>query len=697
MDADLELLIRQERVAEAAHLASERGDHATASVLYERACDFRSAAIEAGRAENWERTLELAPNDAGEPGASGKPSEPGNPGANAEPSEPGGAGEPNVGVYVERAFRALERSGERARGCAEKLGARGRHAWAARLFHAAGETTKAARAYERAAKPIDAARLFEEEGSVVDAGRVLEAAARRTPDDAAVHLALGELLLRYGKVEHAVRVLQRVGEAAAERRRALTRLSEAFGALGLDDARAAVDDELAHRGGPESDAREAAAIPRTIAAKRLFGRYEIAKEVASSPSARVFECRDPIRDEPVAVKLFSAQDTRGQGRDAFVRFEREARAMGTLAHPNVVPLRDYVPEGPALVMAWMNGGSLADRLARALPTPRRAVEIAQAVLLALAEAHRLGILHRDVKPANVLFDDAGVARLADFGVAHLGDRSATATAGVIGTIRYMSPEQREGRPATAASDLFGVGALLFEMLTGDVPDARAPGMPDSATAIATAPTPLPSDVHDELDDRHDAVVRAAIATSPSDRPESALAFRHALASLAWPDTEPRRRVHRKVETRTDPTELARLACPDASSATNVWLDRWLDRRVVVVPLDDVSLARASAFARADHPALQTVLRVDHDARTIWLAEPRGAPLRGALTETQATLLREALARLHAEGDVHGHVDADHVVVDTDAMPVLRMATHPDAQASADHDRRGLDRLEKARP
>lgn len=446
MDADVEELIRQERVTEAARIASERGDHATASALYERACDFRHAAVEAGRAENWERTLELAQGEANEP----------------------------VGTYVARALDALERSGERARAAAERLCARGRHAWAAQLFRAAGDATKAARAYERAAMPIEAAKLFEDAGSVVEAGRVLEAASRRTPDDAAVHLALGELLLRYGKTEHAVRALQRVGEATAERRRALARLSAAFRALGLDDARAAVDDELARRGGPEPLAHDEAA-PRTVARKRLFGRYEIVKEVASSPSARVFECHDPIRGETVAVKLFSGQEARGQGRDAFARFEREARAMGALEHPNVVPLRDYVPEGPALVMAWMNGGSLEARLANALPTPRRAVEIAQAVLLALAEAHRLGILHRDVKPANVLFDDAGVARLADFGVAHLGDRSATATAGVIGTVRYMSPEQREGRPATAESDVFVVGALLFEMLTGEVPDVRATG------------------------------------------------------------------------------------------------------------------------------------------------------------------------------------------------------------------------------
>ena len=109
----------------------------------------------------------------------------------------------------------------------------------------------------------------------------------------------------------------------------------------------------------------------------------------------------------------------------------------------------------------MSGGSLASLLAREAFAPSRAVEIACAVLTALGEAHRLGILHRDVKPSNVLFDAVGAPKLADFGAAHLGDLSSTVTAGAIGTISYMSPEQRLGRKASVASDLYSVGALLY--------------------------------------------------------------------------------------------------------------------------------------------------------------------------------------------------------------------------------------------
>src|SRR6185436_12174263 len=197
---------------------------------------------------------------------------------------------------------------------------------------------------------------------------------------------------------------------------------------------------------------------------------ESRRDVATTQHARVIEAFDRINGDLVAVKLLAGIHE-GTGRDALLRFEREARALAQLRHPNVVPLRAYHPEGPAIVLAWMSGGSLADRIQEAALAfaPARAIEIACAVLSALGEAHRLGILHRDVKPSNVLFDDVGATRLSDFGAAHLGDLSSTATAGAIGTFAYMSPEQRLGRPASLTSDLYSAGVLLAELLTGEAP------------------------------------------------------------------------------------------------------------------------------------------------------------------------------------------------------------------------------------
>ena len=421
------------------------------------------------------------------------------------------------------------------------------------------------------------------------------------------------------------------------------------------------------------------------------------REVASSPHARVIECVDGVRGERVAVKIFAGYDARGAGRDALARFEREVRVLGTLDHPNIVPLRDYLPEGPALVLEWMARGTLEHMLATEPLTPARAVEIAQAVLSALGEAHRLGIIHRDIKPANVLFDDAGVTRLGDFGVAHLSDLSATATAGVIGTLGYMSPEQREGRPATVRSDLFGVGAILWEMLTGERPEAQPAGAstwrssadpdePPPSSGMGGEGRVRPSGMHRDLDARHDAVVFALVADDPNRRPADAFAARKALGALRWPNTIERVAVARPEQKKPSERPSGMRLLPDETGSS---IDQWLGRRVVSVPLDPPMLARASAFARADHPALQVVLRVDRPARAIWLAVPRGAPLTTRPTPEQAAVLREALDRLHELGEAHGAIDAEHVLVDESGNVTLAFAPPPGPTATLDLDRLAL--------
>jgi serine/threonine-protein kinase len=370
-------------------------------------------------------------------------------------------------------------------------------------------------------------------------------------------------------------------------------------------------------------------------------------------------CQDTVRGERVAIKILSAYDSRGAGRDAIARFEREVRALGALEHPNVVPLRDYFAEGPALVMAWMGGGTLEQRMAEATIAPGRAVEIACSVLVALGEAHRLGILHRDIKPANVLFDDAGTARLGDFGVAHLGDASATATAGIFGSRSYMSPEQREGRPATPQSDLFGVGMLLLEMLTGGRPGPSSLGQP---------PCKLPSATHRDLDARHDAIVLSFVENDPARRPSDAFAARRELESLPWPkDLGPASLADAAVRPPPVPPSVKRStasappqrleACENGEA-----VDTWLERRIIRVALGKETVARASAFARAGHPSLQSVLRLDREAGLLWLEAPRGAPAAHPLGEKEVEHVREAIAALHSVGVVHGQIDPEHVLL-----------------------------------
>ena len=646
MDSDVARLVRDQRLLEAAELASSRGDARTASELFERACEFCRASDEAYLAGDFARALPLA--------LEGKDDE-----------------------AAEKALPELLKDHVAAERVSFHLERRGDHLWSGRILEAIGKRTPAARAYERGGDALKAAILLEAEGEVIGAAKVLEAQIRKEPKRTTLHVALGGILLRYGKVDAAVRTLQKVGEESPDRRAALTILLDALDRIGLTQARVLAEQELTTLGGPlVSSAPE----PQALSVRaRLFGRYEIVREVASSPSARVLECMDGVRGERVAVKIFAGYDARGGGRDALARFEREVRVLGTLDHPNIVPLRDYVPEGPALVLAWMGRGTLEQMIKAEPLAPARTVEIAQAVLSALGESHRLGVIHRDIKPANVLFDDAGVTRLGDFGVAHLSDLSATATAGVIGTLGYMSPEQREGRPASVRSDLYGVGAMLWEMLTGERPEAASTG--------ATLRT-RPSGIHRDLDTRHDKLVLSFLDADPAGRPEDAFAARRALGALKWPSTIERAAAPRVERPKSDHPQGLRFEQQIDGTA----MDRWLNRRVVALVLDPPTLARASVFARADHSALQAVLRVDREQSAIWLAAPPGAPLAGKLTPAQAATLREALARLHEIGEIHGAVVAENIIVDEQGAVVLGFSGAPGPTATADLDRLGIARL-----
>jgi serine/threonine-protein kinase len=353
--------------------------------------------------------------------------------------------------------------------------------------------------------------------------------------------------------------------------------------------------------------------------------------------------------------------------------------MRALNHPNVVPLRDVVPEGPALVLAWMSGGTLEHLLSTTgRLAPARAVEIAASLLSALGDAHRLGILHRDVKPSNVLFDDAGGARLSDFGVAHLGDLSTTATAGVFGTLAYMSPEQREGRPATARSDLFAVGVMLREMLTGERPDP------------AGVHRTTPSGAHRELSEAHDAFVDRMAAVDPAQRAPDAFEARRELAALTWPSALDAHWPASRPRSDRPPSGL-----PSASrlqpGRDGLLIDSWTGQAIECVPLTDATLARARAFALADHPALQTVLRVAREDEALWLEAVRAEFLQREPTSVERERLGAAIRALHAAGGVHGSIDREHVAGAGDEI-LLRFGVAPDPSLTPADDTLALAQL-----
>lgn len=656
LDPEVAELVRQERLLDAAELCAKRGNHAAASEIYERACVWAQAAEQAELAQDLPRAILLS--------------------AQAKDETRGS-----------RLFPALAADKGALSRLGYQLSTRGEYAWAAKAYEGAGERKEAARAWELGGNVVRAASLLETLGEAPAAAKVLEAALRRNPESSDVSLALGSLLVRFGKLEAGVRALQRVGAHTFERKAALGFLSTAFDKLGLREAKRECDEELDALGGasvpPGSEASPASAhAPASVRKPRMFGRYEVEREVASSANARVLECTDVVQHSKVALKIFVGHAAVGTGRDALARFEREVRILASMNHPNIVGLREYVPEGPAIATVWMEGGTLEHLIARESLSPRRAVEIARSVLLAAAEAHRLSVLHRDIKPGNVLFDAAGTAKLADFGVAHLNDMSATATAGVIGTLAYMSPEQRRGSPATTQSDIYGVGALLLEMLTGARPSLEGP------------PRLLPSAVHRDLSKAHDALVLSLLAEAPADRPESALAARAKLQELVWPDVVERIALRPATVPPTEAhAETTRFEVR-IEGGERRFTDTLLGRDVVCISLRTGVLERLGAFARADHPNAQTVCRVEPEGAIAWLAVPPGAPVGRPLEPAERKMLFDVIERLHQASFVHGHIDREHVFIDerTNALCLLFPQEDPPLSASLDQDRLAAARL-----
>jgi eukaryotic-like serine/threonine-protein kinase len=195
----------------------------------------------------------------------------------------------------------------------------------------------------------------------------------------------------------------------------------------------------------------------------IAGRYRLRELLGSGGMSEVWRAEDLELGRDVAIKLLAP--------DADVaRFEREARAVASLAHANVSQVFDYgEQEGrPYMVLEYVPGGTLEERLEAGKPLPDEATQaIAAGIAAGLAHAHARGVVHRDLKPANVLFDEEGRPKLADFGIARLaaGEGTLTEAGTVLGTAAYLSPEQAEGATASPSSDVYSFGVMLYRMLT----------------------------------------------------------------------------------------------------------------------------------------------------------------------------------------------------------------------------------------
>jgi serine/threonine-protein kinase len=261
----------------------------------------------------------------------------------------------------------------------------------------------------------------------------------------------------------------------------------------------------------------------------IGGRYEIEQLLGHGGMATVHRARDTQLGREVALKLMRPDLADDPVFGA--RFVTEARSAASISHPNVVTVLDFGTEGPGpyIVMELVEGGDLAAILRRkGRLTAPRAVSIAAGVASALAAAHGRGIVHRDVKPGNILITADGDARVADFGIARAtGEQSLTATGTSLGSVDYFSPEQARGEPADAASDIYALGVVLYEMLTGARPFT---GEGPYAVAVARlgAPAPDPRAVRPRIPKALAAIVQRAMAPERGDRYASAAEMGEAL-------------------------------------------------------------------------------------------------------------------------------------------------------------------------
>src|SRR3972149_2902417 len=254
---------------------------------------------------------------------------------------------------------------------------------------------------------------------------------------------------------------------------------------------------------------------------KTIGRYQIVELLGRGGMAEVYKAYQKSLDRYVAIKLMHA--FLSEDKDFFDRFNREAKNVATLSHANIIQIHDFDHEGETyyMVMEFVDGGTLKDRLEQLTQGQRlpldEAVRITQDVGSALAYSHKRGMIHRDVKPANVMIDSTGHVKLTDYGIAKiLSGAKFTASGSILGTPAYMAPEQGLGQPGDARSDIYSLGVILYRLVTGSLPY-------DADTPIAiilkhvNEDLPLPRVINPELPKGIENVIVKALAKDPAQR------------------------------------------------------------------------------------------------------------------------------------------------------------------------------------
>src|SRR4051812_9803026 len=381
---------------------------------------------------------------------------------------------------------------------------------------------------------------------------------------------------------------------------------------------------------------------RTSAGPILADRYALGAVLGRGGMGTVHDATDLRLGRVVAVKILRpelAEQPRARR-----RFESEARAAARLAHPNVVTVFDSGEDGavPFLVMERLPGGTLADEIAAGPMPVTRAFDGAREVLAALDAAHRAGIIHRDIKPGNVLLDDDGHVKVSDFGIAKTADDAdQTQTVDLVATLGYVAPERLVGEPASARSDLYSLGVLLYEALSGQRPFSESTPLLEMRAIETGTPVALAS-LRPELPPTLVATVERAMARDPDNRFPSAAAMAAALDADPQPEPAPAPELEPTVRIApTVPIEPTRQPSTSQLPTRKVEPDQPARppsprTRVVVstVVLVALCVAVLALVFRNDGPSSSPTSTTG----------PRG----GAPTTTVPPALADALARLEQE-------------------------------------------------
>jgi eukaryotic-like serine/threonine-protein kinase len=254
-----------------------------------------------------------------------------------------------------------------------------------------------------------------------------------------------------------------------------------------------------------------------VVGELIAGRYELEKLVGSGGMSNVFRAHDRLLERTVALKILHEQYTRDD--DYVERFRREARAVAKLAHPNIVTVIDRGEQDGRqfIVFEYVDGPNLKDLTRNGPLEVRDAIGLTLQVARALSFAHDRGLVHRDVKPQNVLLNEDGQAKVTDFGIARSLDvQGVTQTGTVLGTSDYIAPEQARGQKVDPKTDIYSLGAVLYELLVGEVPFSG-----DNFVAVAmrhvNEPVPSVQDARPDCPARLDFAIQRAMAKDPEDR------------------------------------------------------------------------------------------------------------------------------------------------------------------------------------